>query len=606
MDVSLPDGSLIRDVPEGTTREQLLGKLQLAKHPAAQMLMQQMAAEQATADTSGMGKFLAGAGKAVADIGLGARQLVGHASQQEVDETKKRDAPLMDTGAGMVGNIVGNVGMAVVPGLGAAGAGKALATPALQAAGRYALSSPATLGGIATQGGMGALQSGLQPVATGESRLGNTAIGFAGGGIVPAAGMALKGGHAAVQPMYESGREAIMGRTLRRVAGGDAEAAAAETALRGARELVPGSAPTAGQAANNAGIAALERSAFAVEPAVTVPVANRLKDQNTARVAALEAMTGSVASRETADKTREKVAGKFYRQARREGVDPEMAQVLQPQIKNLTERMPSGVMERARELARINGDVMGPEGSISGLHWMKVAVDDLLSSTKQTGIGRQTERGLVQFKNDLLTVMDDLSPAYKKGREKYASLSRPINQMDVASEITEKSVNKLTGQIRPEAYARALSDDTAKAATGFNKATLSGTMEPQQMAALNAIKDDLARSRFAETAGRGVGSDTVQKMAYHNLMQQSGLSGLPNLLSRPVQLAEYVSRAAYGSADREMRRKLADALLDPQKTAELMKKGTPSKKAAALAAAIRAGGTPLGVGGTAALLDARQ
>lgn len=600
MDVSLPDGTVIKGVPEGTTKEQLLGKLQLAKHPAAEFLMRQMASEQATADTSGTGKFLAGAGKAVSDLGLGIRQLTGNASQSEVDDTKARDSSLMDTGAGMVGNVAGNVGMAVIPGLGAAGAGKALAMPAMQAAGRYALTSPLTIGGALTQGTLGAAQAGLQPVASGENRTGNAALGFAGGAALPMLGMGSKGAGAVLEPMYQSGRENIMGRALRRVVDGDLPQTIGN--LQSARELVPGSLPTAGQAGGNAGLAAMERAAFASEPAVTVPVSQRLAQQNEARVAALRGMSQGG---DAAEAAREAAAGPLYKQARSQGIDQAMADALKPQVQNLMERMPQGVLDKAKELARLNGETFDKNGSVNGLHWIKTAVDDMISGSRETGMGTQTKRALTQFKSDLLSVVDELSPSYKQARETYAGLSRPVNQAAIAEEIGKKSIRPLDEALTPAAYARALSDDTAARATGFQGATLANTMEPHQLSTLNAIKDDLARSRFAETAGRGVGSDTVQKMAYNNLMQQSGLSSLPNLLSRPVQLAEYLSRTAYSSADRDMRKQLAEALLDPKKTAELMTKGMPSDRARMLSAALRSTG-PLVTGSVPAMLDARQ
>jgi hypothetical protein len=607
--VKAPDGSIL-DIkgPEGASQEQVMQ----AAHGLWQQHQQRVSAQtqadrqqyDPTSGMSGMDKFLSGAGKSVSDIGLGIRQLTGFADQKEVDERKALDRPLMDTGAGVLGDVAGNVAMALIPGLGAAGAGKALAIPGMQTAGRLMLASPATVGGALTQGGMGAAQGLLQPVATGESRTFNTGVGGVGGAAVPVAGMALKGTSAAIEPMYSSGRDSIIGRTLRRVAGSEADANAAQQALANARELVPGSMPTAGMTANNAGIAALERSASAVEPTVTVPMADRLKGRNQALVDALRGVAPG--TKDALESARDAAASPLYKQAREQGVDQAMADALKPQINSLMERMPSGVMEKAKELARLSGESLEKGGSVTGLHWMKVAVDDMLSAGKQTGIGKETTRALTTFKNDLVSVMDDLSPAYGKARETYAQLSRPVNQADVVGEIAKRSVRPLDDTLTPAAYARALSDDTARSATGFNKATLSNTMEPSQLSTLNAIKDELVRGEYAKTAGRGVGSDTVQKMAYHNLMEQSGLSGLPNLLSRPVQMAEYLSRAAYGSADRQMTERLAHALLDPKETAMLMGKGVPNAKVQKLIDAMRTTVTPAAVGSGPALLDARQ
>lgn len=65
-------------------------------------------------------KFLAGAGKAFADVGRGVGQMVGAVSREDVAESRRLDAPLMDTGAGVAGNLAGNVAMlaptAMIPG----------------------------------------------------------------------------------------------------------------------------------------------------------------------------------------------------------------------------------------------------------------------------------------------------------------------------------------------------------------------------------------------------------------------------------------------------------------------------------------------------------
>jgi hypothetical protein len=118
-------------------------------------------------------KVLAGAGKAFVDTGTGIKQLVaqlGHKlglvsdgdlakTQAEVDETKKRDAPLMATTAGTLGNMGGQAAMLAVAPEGAAGA-------------------------VAGS----ALLAGAQPTATGESRAGNTISGAIGGGLGYGAG----------------------------------------------------------------------------------------------------------------------------------------------------------------------------------------------------------------------------------------------------------------------------------------------------------------------------------------------------------------------------------------------------------------------------------
>lgn len=110
-----------------------------------------------TEGMSGIDKARAGAGKAFVDIGRGARQIVGNASQQEIDEAKAQDAPLMRTGAGVAGNLGANVAMFL---------------PTAMIPGANSVTGAALIGAAANA---------LQPVGTGESRLWNAGVGLASG-----------------------------------------------------------------------------------------------------------------------------------------------------------------------------------------------------------------------------------------------------------------------------------------------------------------------------------------------------------------------------------------------------------------------------------------
>jgi hypothetical protein len=97
---------------------------------------------------------LEGAGKSFVDTGRGVGQMLGMVSQEEVDEAQKRDASLMDTAGGMGGNLAGTIAQSV------------------------AAPGGATLKGAALASG---LLAGAQPVASGESRGVNTAVGAGAG-----------------------------------------------------------------------------------------------------------------------------------------------------------------------------------------------------------------------------------------------------------------------------------------------------------------------------------------------------------------------------------------------------------------------------------------
>lgn len=568
------------------------GDVQAARILAAEITRMRAQPEPMKADPtegmSGLEKFRAGMGKAMVDTARGAGQLLGLVSREDVEESRKRDRALMDTGAGLAGNIVGNVAPMVA------------AAPLMPAA--------ATIRGGAA---VGSLMGLLQPSASTGETVGNTVIGGVAGAAVPAAVTAYRAARSAAEPFYEGGRNAIVGRALNRAAGADAPAVAqrlrdasqpfvgpsqgAQRTVMG--EFVPGSVPTVGQAAQNPGIAALERAAVATSPEMTNAVSAQMASQNAARVGVLDDMAGSDGARMFASEMRDGTAQKLYEAAYRKGLKPFTPQQ-QAIVEDLLKRpavkgghMAPGAMDDAKTLARNEGiDINDPAGSVKGLDYLKRALDDRIG--KADG---NEKRILMGIKEKLVGLLDEVSPAYAKARTTFAEMSRPINQMDVAQAIADKSVSKLSGNLQPAAYARALSDKTAAGATGMRTATLEGTMSPAQMNALNSILLDVQRANAAQTVGRGVGSDTVQKLAYTNMLDQAGV---PTFLRNfaPAQLLGNIgSRGAdlaYGRANRELGNRLAEVMLDPEQAATLMLSAGPAGRNA-LALMLQRGGSGL-------------
>ena len=145
-----------------------------------------------TEGMSALDKVAAGFGKSIYDTGRGIKQIFGGYTPEEVEEQRRLDAPLMDTGAGVVGNVIGAGAQLAIPG------GQAsLLAKAPQAVAKVA---PYALAGAQAAG-----FAGLQPVGVGETRLGNAAEGGAwgvGGQAVGAGvGRLAKGGSDKLSPM---------------------------------------------------------------------------------------------------------------------------------------------------------------------------------------------------------------------------------------------------------------------------------------------------------------------------------------------------------------------------------------------------------------------
>lgn len=513
---------------------------------------------------------LAGAGKAVADIGRGAGQVVGLVDRNDVKESRKLDAPLMNTTAGQVGNFTGNAAalalLSLLPGANTLAGGSAI----------------------------GAATGFLQPSESTSETLLNTVLGLVGGALVPAAQIAYRTGKAAVEPFYEKGKNAIVGRALERAAGKDSpevikrlEEAAAPfvgpqtgTPRATMGELVPGSVPTVGQASRNAGVAALERAATATNPEVTNAVSDIMQAQQAARRGLLEDMAGADGRRQFFSDNREATADLLYGAARRIGIDP--AKLTPEALQNIakfSQRIPDEVLNRARQLAKIGGDEMTDATSVKGMHWIKLGIDDMIGQAQRSG-NKVLERQLVGLQKDLLTGLDQLSPAYAAARKTYAEMSKPINQMDLVQAIADKSVDKLTGNVRPGQLASAMTDQTAARATGSPRATLASVLDNHQLNQLNMLMDDVRRANAAQNLGRGVGSDTAQKLAYSNLLDASGMPTLlrnNSLAQIGGNLVGRVGDLAYDRANRELSSRLAQIMLDPAQAAALMRNATPAE-----------------------------
>lgn len=159
MDVRFPNGTIIRNVPEGTTKADLVGKLKAkGVDVAALVTVADPTANLSPVDgMSTVDKLRAGFGGALMGMKQGAEQIFGNVSDQEVADTRRRDAPLMESTAAKIGNVAGYIAPAMVAGF-------------IPGANTYA-----------GAGLVGALTGAAQPTVGDESRLANTAIGAAGG-----------------------------------------------------------------------------------------------------------------------------------------------------------------------------------------------------------------------------------------------------------------------------------------------------------------------------------------------------------------------------------------------------------------------------------------
>lgn len=598
--ITSPDGQTYEvTAPEGASEQDVLSYAhsQWASKPAkpAQQSFADAAKEYGLGNEGTMGNIAAGAGKAVVDVGRGLRQLASkigigdsNSVQREIDDAKRLDAPLMGTGGGMTGNILGNVAMSVLPAGAAMKAGQAMtAVPRLAGAGNAlatagnALMAPTTYGAAA---GGGALMGGIQPVASDESRLTNTAIGAGGGlaGIALGRGLAAagQGAKALAEPFYQGGRENIVGRTLNRAAGNVDDAV---RNIGNAPQFVPGSVPTMAEASGDAGLAALQLSA-ASDPNVKAMLAKRAAENNAARLQALEGIAGAPGQRDFFDASRKTAAKQLYDSALAE--QPVLTPWIKGELTKLEQRPAFGDAVKAAKVRALNEGVKLDENNVTQVvHYAKLELDNAISQAKRSGAD---VTGLMDTKNKLVSLIEskDFAPSYREARDTYAKMSQPINQMDLAQYMVDKvrpalmdfSENAPT-RMNANAYAQAMRDSagTVQRAIGRN-GTIEGVMTPEQLATMTGVGKDLARKASADDLAKTVGSTTAQNLTTRNITRQIlGPTGLPQSWAESTMLDTIMkpARLIYGgdgSAEQRTREMLTKALMDSGYGADLMTK----------------------------------
>jgi len=500
----------------------------------------------------------------------------------EYEAAKKRGmVALGDTGPDVAGVVAGGVtGGAALRGV----------APAASWGGRVAQ-------GTAVGAGAGATTPSSTPGI--EQSLLQAGGGAAIGGGVPAvAPIIAKGGRAAyrtlIEPMVDPA--SIKGRAYSEAAGNKAPEIIA--ALRANQEIVPGSLPTAGEAATSAGRAefsALQRSAEKVLPTNYLA---RADARNAARLNQLGSVAGTEADLAAAQNLRATTGTQNYSTAMAQGIDQQMAAAIKPQIDSLMGR-PS--MEKAKalavKLAREKDIALTDFGSLEGLDWVKKGLDEQISSAAKVGTsaGKLELAALMQTKQDLLATIDQIAPAYTTARQTFATQSKPINQMEVGQYLKDKLTPALddTAAQKAASFAGAVRD-----APGTIKRSLSGApryeklldvLTPDQVAKIETIRQDLARvARQEMMAQKGAqAGPNAMDVASQSISGATGGGKIPNPLSRVVTIANAIIGRMEGKIDKKLALEIANEMLDPKQVAAILEKeGVKSTKKAASVKAV--------------------
>jgi hypothetical protein len=373
-------------------------------------------------------------------------------------------------------------------------------------------------------------------------------------------------------------------------------------ALRNQSEIVPGSLPTAAQAAapvNATRFSAMGESATRTTP---TPFFEREQAQKAAQIAAVQQVGKTPAEIKALEANRSATARELY------GISDQAMVPADKTFTGLLDR-PSmdKVIARASELASekgipfqvgqnrpaqtITSSILDAEGKPMGvttipgevakypgssLHMMKMAFDDLIKNPERFGIGANEVGAINATRGKFLNWVEDKAPDYKVARETFAAQSTPINQMQVGQFLEGKlkpALGEESARLRATGYATALDQapGTIKRATGQSRFDeLTQIMTPDQIKVLESVRDDLARAKLAESqasAARGAGPNV-------NLMGTETLGNVraPNLINNVTTVANDILRRLQGKLDQKLAIELAADMLNPEAAAVALEK----------------------------------
>lgn len=419
---------------------------------------------------------------------------------------------------------------------------------------------------------------------------------------------------AVAAPAYEFGRNVMAPRYATYLEAVEGRGPEIVKALRSsATELVPGSAPTAAQAAAPVGSARFSQLGASAAEVLPTEFMERAKAQSAARLASLRTVSGTEANIEAAKAARSSEAGKLYKAAEA-GVPvtetPEFTELLsRPSMEKALARAEELSAERNQTFQigktaparRVESGILGLSGEaltrvipatqakypIASLHSLKLAMDDLIRNPERFGIGASEVAAIAKTRGEFIGLLKQKSPLYEAARGEFAKRSGPINRMEIGQYLESKLLSPLAEDAPQRASVFATAVEQApqtiqKAIEGaprFEK--LSDVLTPGEVRKVEAIRADLAReaeanrmARAASQAGPEAGR-TVQ---------------LPraNLMDRVFNVANKVIGSLERKIDRRLAIQIATEMLDPQQAAQVIEDAVAyAEKSKATSAKIR-------------------
>jgi len=483
MDVRLPDGTILKNVPDGTTKAQLTEKLAANGYDIGMLAPVETAAPRENVGAE-LPRF-AKENPRLYELAVRARQLAGPTVEM-----------LATAGGGALGAPLGPAGI-----VGGAGLGYGIGKEALEAADvALGLKQPRTVNELITEP--------AKNVLTGATL---EAGGRVAGPIIAKGLGALGRGATRVAGAVEDIRQLpnqFAARIARKSFETPANLESGRNALRQA--ITSESDLMASQALAQGGVISPTTQTALAEAAKRVaPAAKATKEtaQELGRQTTLKAITPDI---QQAVKLRAETADPFYKAA------DEMVATVDDSLKSIFDRMPKGTLDGAVEIAKIEGKPFPASidvgSSLTGqqMHYIKRALaDKAYGSEAATGLGRDAQSATRTLLDEYLGAFETRIPPYGEARKIFSDLSAPVNQAQVLKEMASVLEKPGGGErIGPFLNVLGRGEQAMLKKAGGRGApryeALSEVLTPEQIKIVTSVADDLkAGAEAAEQATLG-------------------------------------------------------------------------------------------------------
>lgn len=605
MDVRLPDGTIVKNVPEGITQSELMarvGKMSSPVTPAKPATRPEITDAEMIAGNP-LTRFALGAASPILGAAQLGAELVGDKSGsdtlKQLEQMKKRG---MSPAADLKRLEQSRATLAKLPGYETAISDIDKQIAAIRAGGTSDKPEDAgfdfagLLGTVASPVSLAATGMKIAPTALGRMKQGGLISGAFGAatpvtegddflsskakqiGAASTIGVALPASAEAVRAFTPGG---IVQRTFypskgdiaNRAAGPQREAVIA--ALESQRSGVPGVNLTAGQAsvpANSPQFAALQKVAEKQMPEVFGPMGVK-GEQAAARLGAVRTISNApefdnpvMRNIDAAQAVRSAAASANYAKAYANQIE------IDPQLQQLSKS--PFYKTAAKEAKDLADDMFAKTGKRPALteylHFVKLSLDKQLQKSGDTALGNTEKKAVVDLQKNLVDWIGRKNPDYDAARLAFIADSAPVNQMKVGQKLEDALTQPLTGVERAVPFGTAVrsAENTISKATGRPQIA---DLTPQQKNVVDAVMGDLQRQdQFKRLASEG--ADSLSGRLEPFQAPSPGIFNMTAGFARSV-----VNRLAQGNTDKAVEA-LMPLMRDPRAVAAVMREASPEQR----------------------------